>query len=147
MTWEQGFSLASLPVAPLWLLMVVAPTWSWTRRIVGSPWSFAPLAVVYAALVAPRLDAVWPAVTRPDLAGIAALLGTPAGATIAWVHFLVFDAFTARWIYLDSRERRVHPLAMVPVLLLTLLMGPAGFLLYLLVRLGWRVRRDAPSPG
>jgi hypothetical protein len=112
MTWEHGFSLASLPVAPLWLLMIVAPTWSWTRRIIGSPW--------------------------PDLAGIAALLATPAGATIAWVHFLAFDAFTARWIFLDSRDRRVHPLVMAPVLLLTLLLGPAGLALYLLVRLGWR---------
>jgi hypothetical protein len=58
----------------------------------------------------------------------------PVGATIAWVHFLAFDLFVARWIYLDSRERQVSPWLLAPLLFLTLMLGPAGFLLYLAVR-------------
>jgi hypothetical protein len=64
----------------------------------------------------------------------AVLLGSPAGATIAWVHFLAFDLFVGRWIYLESHERQVNPWLMAPVLFLTLMLGPAGFLLYLMVR-------------
>lgn len=132
MSWQLAFSLAALPVAPLWLLMIAAPTWSWTQRIVAQPWSFAPLALVYAVLVLPRLGVLLPELARPELGGIAELLATPAGATIAWVHFLAFDAFVGRWIYLDSRERGRHPLVMAPIMVLVLMLGPLGFLLYLL---------------
>ncbi|GAA1784227.1 ABA4-like family protein [Luedemannella flava] len=145
MTWEQLFALTALPVAPLWFLMIVAPTWSWTRRIVASPWSFVPLALVYAVLVVPRLGDILPVVTRPELAEVGALLATPAGATIAWVHFLVFDAFTGRWIYLDSRDRKLQPLLMAPILVLVILLGPLGFLIYLLARLAGGNRESSES--
>lgn len=142
MSWELAFSLAAVPVAPLWLLMIAAPTWRWTRRIVAQPWSFAPLAVVYTALVIPRVGELLPKLARPELDTVAALLATSAGATIAWIHFVVFDAFVGRWVYLDSRDRNVHPLLMAPVLLLIILFGPMGFLLYLVVR----SLRPAPEP-
>ena len=35
-------------------------------------------------------------VARPDLAAVAALLSTPAGATLAWAHFLAFDLMVGR---------------------------------------------------
>jgi len=50
------------------------------------------------------------------------------------VHFLAFDLFVGRWIYLDSRRRQVSPWLMAPLLFLTLMLGPAGLLLYLAVR-------------
>ena len=75
-----------------------------------------------------------PLLANPSLASIAALLGTPAGATLAWVHMLAFDVFIGRWIYLDSRENRVSPWLMAPMLTCVLLVGPLGFLLYLAVR-------------
>ena len=99
-------------------------------------------AILYAALVLPRLGAIWPAVSRPTLPGVEALLGSPAGATIAWVHFLAFDLFVGRWIYLDSQERRISSWFMAPVLFLTLMLGPAGFLFYLVVR---STRAAAPT--
>lgn len=142
MSWAQAFSLVAIAVAPLWLLMIVAPTWRWTRAIVTQPWSFAPLAVVYAILVIPRIAELAPQLANPQLDTIATLLGTPAGATIAWVHFLVFDAFVGRWIYLDSRDRGVHPLLMAPVLLVVILFGPLGFLAYLVIR---AVKRPATA--
>jgi hypothetical protein len=145
-SWELGFSLAALPVAPLWLLMIAAPTWHWTKRIVAQPWSFAPLAVVYAILVIPRLGELLPALAEPEIDTIAALLATPAGATIAWIHFVVFDAFVGRWVYLDSRDRQVHPLLMAPVLVLIILFGPKGFLLYLAVRSFWPARGGSSWP-
>jgi hypothetical protein len=77
---------------------------------------------------------IWPAVSTPTLTGVAALLGSPAGAIIAWVHFLAFDLFVGRWIYLDSQERHISAWLMAPVLFLTLMVGPAGFLLYVFIR-------------
>jgi hypothetical protein len=52
---------------------------------------------------------------------------------------IAFDLFVGRWAYLDSRERGIPALVMAPVLLLTILLGPVGLLVYLLVRLRWPI--------
>lgn len=139
---ETLFMISSYLVLPFWALMIFLPHWRVTRRLTGSPLIAALPAVFYAALVLPRLVEIWPMVARPGLAGIAGLLGSPAGATIAWLHFLAFDLLIGRWIYLDSRERGISAWLTAPVLYLTLMLGPCGFLLYLLVR---RVKGRSPA--
>jgi len=131
---DTVFRTSTFLVLPFWALMILLPRWRWTERIVRSPLVSVAPAALYAALVWPRVGEIWPAVTHPTLSAIAALLGSPAGATIAWVHFLAFDLFVGRWIYLDSRDRQVSAWFMAPLLFLTLMLGPAGFLLYLAVR-------------
>jgi hypothetical protein len=128
------FKLSNLLVLPFWALMILLPRWRWTARIMRSPFASAAPALIYAALVLPRLGTIWPAIARPTLTGVAALLGSPEGATIAWVHFLAFDLFVGRWVYLDSHERRLSALLTAPVLFLTLMLGPLGFLIYLVIR-------------
>ena len=61
--------------------------------------------------------------------------GTPEGATIAWAHFLAFDLFVGRWVYLDARRLGISAWIGSPILFLVLMIGPAGFLLYVLARL------------
>jgi hypothetical protein len=131
---ELVFRLSNVLVLPFWAVMILLPRWQWTARILRSSTGSVVPAALYAALVLPRLGEIWPAVSRPTLNGVLTLLGSPAGATIAWVHFLAFDLFVGRWIYLDSQERRISPWLMAPVLFLTLMLGPAGFLVYLIVR-------------
>ena len=128
------FQLSIFLTLPFWLLMILLPMWRWTQRIIGSPWIAVPAALLYAILTLPQLGALLPLLANPSLASIVALLGTPAGATLAWVHMLAFDVFIGRWIYLDSRENRINPWLMAPVLACVLLVGPLGFLLYLAVR-------------
>lgn len=91
-------------------------------------------AVLYAALVLPQLLGLLAELANPQLAQIAALLGTPAGATIGWIHFLAFDLFVGRWVYLDSRERNSSAWLVSPILFVVLMFGPIGLLLYLVVR-------------
>ena len=123
-----------LLVAPFWLLMISLPAWGVTRRVIASPWIAAPAAALYLALVLPGLPGVLGAVSSPSLEAIAPLLGTPEGATVAWVHFLAFDLFVGRWVYLDARARGITPWLTSPLLFLTLMLGPAGLLGHLLVR-------------
>jgi hypothetical protein len=128
------FDASFLLVAPFWLLMIVLPDWRVTRTVIGSPWIAAPAAALYLALVLPGLPGVLGAVASPSLEAIAPMLGTPEGATVAWVHFLAFDLFVGRWVYLDARARGMTPWITSPLLFLTLMLGPAGLLAYLLVR-------------
>jgi hypothetical protein len=139
----QLFSLSFILVAPFWLLMMLAPAWRWTHRIVGSAWIAAPAAALYLLLVIPEIGSVLPAVLNPDLHGIRQLLITEAGVTNAWVHFLAFDLFVGRWIYLDSRERRLNPILMAPILFFTLMLGPIGFLAYMVLR---TAAQRSPAP-
>jgi hypothetical protein len=125
-----AFATSFLLVAPVWALMLLAPGWRVTHRLVASPWVVAPAAAAYVVAVVPSLGDVLAAVAPPQLAGVAALLGTPAGAMVAWAHFLAFDLFVARWIFLDSRDRVSH-LAVAPILVATLMLGPVGLLAYL----------------
>jgi hypothetical protein len=133
---ETLFQISNVLVLPFWLLMIVLPHWRWTKRIIGSPWIVAPTALIYAILVVPSATMLLPALAQPTPANVAALLGMPEAAAIAWAHFLTFDLLTGRWAYLDSRARKISAWLMAPVLLLTFLLGPLGFLLYLLVRSG-----------
>jgi hypothetical protein len=121
-------------VMPFWLLMIALPHWRWTRRLVQSPLIVAGPLVLYLLLALPRLGDLFPALANPTLPAVAALLGTPAGATLGWAHFLAFDLFVGRWAYLDSRERVISAWVMAPVLFLILMLGPVGLLLYLGVR-------------
>jgi hypothetical protein len=144
------FSTSALPVIPFWLLMTLAPRWRWTERLVAGPAIFAGLAgpvLVYAALVLPSVGTLAPAVARPELATIASLLGTPLGATIAWMHFLALDLFAGRWIYLDARQRGLSSWVVSPVLVATLLFAPLGLAAYAVALLARRAPVRAAVRG
>lgn len=131
---ERIFELSSFLVLPVWLLMIFVPRWRWTERIVTSPFVAVLPAVLYIVLIAPILPTVLPVVAQPTLDSVASLLGSPLGATIGWAHFLAFDLFVGRWIYLDAREHGI-PAPLVSVILLTTLMvGPIGYVAHLAVR-------------
>ena len=131
---DRLFSIGNLLILPFWALMIAFPHWNWTRRIMGSPLVAVPPVIIYAAVVLPRAGEILAAVASPALPEVSRLLGTPAGTTAAWMHFLAFDLFVGRWAYLDSRERGISAWIMAPVLFLTLMLGPLGFVLYLAVR-------------
>ena len=142
MTMATLFDASFLLVAPFWLLMIALPGWRVTQRVIASPWIAAPAAALYLVLVVPDLPGVLAVVGSPSLDAIATLLATPEGATVAWVHFLAFDLFVGRWVYLDARARRVSAWVTSPLLFATLMVGPVGLLGYLAVR-GWAGRRPA----
>ncbi len=129
------FQIVTYAPAPIWALMIFAPHWRGTRWFVGQPYFLLPFVILYVVLVIPGLPVVLPLLLQPKLAEITALLATPEGTLIGWIHFVAFDLFVGRWIYLDSRERGTSVWIVSPLLLLTLLFGPLGLLGYLLVRL------------
>jgi hypothetical protein len=134
MTAEQLFDLAFPLAVPFWLLMIVLPAWSWTHRTISSPWIAVPPLLVYVALLVPQFAAFAGPVVSADLPGLTDVLGRAPGAAAIWAHAIGFDLLVGRWMFLDARERGVHPLVMAPVLVLTILLSPLGFLSYLLLR-------------
>ncbi|MBV7338611.1 DUF4281 domain-containing protein [Chloroflexi bacterium TSY] len=131
---ETIFQLNNLLVMPFWFLMIILPHWRWTRRIMSSLWVVVPAALVYALLVLPNIPSLMEELLNPTLSTIAALLGQPEMATIGWAHFLAFDLFVGRWVYLDSREKEMTAWFASPALFFILMFGPLGLILYLIIR-------------
>jgi len=138
------FWVVSFAPGPIWALMIFLPFWRGTRVVVGSPYFLLPVLALYAVLVVPVLPQVLPLILWPKLDDMVALLGTRPGALAGWVHFVAFDLFVGRWIYLDSRERGVSVWVASPILFLTLLFGPLGLFVYLLVRLATKPAGATP---
>ena len=74
---------------------------------------------------------------------IRALFASDSALVAGWFHYLAFDLFVGSWIVRDGLERKLHPLLILPCLPLTFLFGPAGLLLYLVLRFALRGR---PQP-
>ncbi|VAW39875.1 hypothetical protein MNBD_CHLOROFLEXI01-2473 [hydrothermal vent metagenome] len=131
MSMETIFSFSSLLVMPFWLLMIFLPRWRVTQRLMTGTWVVIPAALLYLVLILPNFGTIFLTVLNPTLAGVIDLLGTPTGATIGWVHFLAFDLFVGRWIYLESGKKNIPAWIISPILFFVLMLGPVGFLLYL----------------
>lgn len=125
------FSLSSLLVMPFWLLLIFLPRWRVTERVMAGAWVSIPAALLYVILLLPNVGTVFAGVLNPTLAGVIELLSTPARATLGWAHFLAFDLFVGRWVYLDGRKHNIPAWITSPILFFVLMLGPLGFLLYL----------------
>lgn len=137
---ELAFDAAFPLALPFWVLMIVAPGWGWTRRIVGSPLIVLAPLVAYLFAVVPILPEFAAEMVSPDFDGVRAVLSSADGTALVWAHLIAFDLFVGRWMYLDSRERHIPPLLMAPVLVLTILLSPFGLMAYLALRTRWRPR-------
>jgi hypothetical protein len=120
--------------APFWTLMIAAPTWRWTQRIMSSPWSVTLSLVFWYIFAIPRLLDLLPAVLRPTLEKWQALLADPGALVFTWAQIIAWDLFLGRWMYLDSRARNIHPGIMAPLLVLAIGLSPIAVPLYLIIR-------------
>ena len=139
MTPDTIFMICNNGVIPAWLLLVFAPSWSWTQRIVHQIWIPILLGSVYLGVM----------VTSPatpagggfsSLGGVMTLFTSPHFALVGWVHYLAFDLFIGAWEVRDARRQSISHWFVVPCLVLTLMLGPIGLLAYLVLR--FTLRRE-----
>jgi hypothetical protein len=134
------FQLSFVLAAPFWALMILAPTWRWTQRVIASPLIILPSLVVCIVLYAQVLPDLWPVVSNPTLDGLQQLVASPEALAGLWAQIIAWDLLVGRWIYLDSRQRAIWPLLMAPVLVLAILLSPFAYPLYLLARIVFPAR-------
>ncbi len=130
---ETLFSLVNFGVVPAWLLLVAAPRWRWTDRLVHSALPAALLVPVYVWMI--FLDEPGPeGASFFTLAGVMNIFTTPRTVIGCWIHYLIFDLFVGAWEARDAHRERIPQVLVAPVLVLTLAFGPVGFAAYLLLR-------------
>jgi hypothetical protein len=69
-----------------------------------------------------------------SLDGVMELFQNKTMLTAGWVHYLAFDLLAGIWIKRNSLKYGIPHIVIVPILLLTVMLGPVGLLVYLLVR-------------
>ncbi|OUJ74054.1 ABA4-like family protein [Hymenobacter crusticola] len=146
LTPDTLFQYASNAALLGWVLLIVAPRWRVTQRLISSgAWSLG-LAVVYTVVILGHyLGGHAGEGGFSSLSAVAALFRDPWALLAGWVHYLCFDLAVGAWASRDAQRRGVPHLLLVPTLLLTFLFGPVGFLLYSVVRRRYATPSTAPA--
>ena len=132
MSADQLFTMANAAVLPGWIALAFLPLWKRADRfIVGVVITL--LAALYVYLLA---SAFKPAdfSSFGSLDGILALFQNKMLLLAGWVHYLAFDLLTGLFIVRNARAHRIAHLLALLCAFGAFMMGPAGLLLYLLIR-------------
>ena len=130
---EMLFKAATYAVLPFWLLLLLAPKWRWTQRLVHGPVVLLLLTPIYGYML-------FGYGTNPEEMNFRTLYGLMVGFSVphlvmaGWIHYLIFDLFVGAWEVRDAVRRDVPHWLVVPGLVLTLMLGPMGLLFYVVVR-------------
>ncbi|MFY0638305.1 ABA4-like family protein [Maricaulis maris] len=134
--YDTMFTVLNVSVVPAWLLLILAPGWTWTQRLVHTALIPLVLSAIYLAFLTLGIGFGQsdPEAGMSSLAAVQALFSHPVGLLTGWVHFLAFDLFVGAWIARDARRIGLSRWIVTPALILTFLFGPVGLLIHLLAR-------------
>lgn len=129
--WGIIFKIANISVIPAWLLLIIIPRSTITRKVVHSYLYPALLGVFYLFL----LVVSWGGEGGMDtLENLKLSFQRDEVLVLGWVHYLIFDLFIGAWISRDATANGIKHLSIIPSLVLTLFVGPVGLLSYLILR-------------
>jgi hypothetical protein len=132
MTTDQIFGIANMVALAGWIALAALPRQRWVRDTLCRLLLPGALAVIYSVIVV----SAWNDSEGGfgSLTEVATLFSNSWLLLAGWVHYLAFDLFIGTWEVRDAQERGIPHVLVLPCLVLTFLFGPAGLLLYLLVR-------------
>lgn len=128
---ETIFSIANTFPLIGWLLLVIAPRWKFTLTLVRLVVVLL-LALLYTVLAVSTFGEDEGGFG--SLAEVSQLFENPWSLLAGWVHYLAFDLFVGSWEVENAQKVGVSHWLVIPCLLLTLFLGPAGLLLYFTLR-------------
>tara|TARA_R110002073_G_scaffold287109_1_gene451798 strand:+ start:464 stop:913 length:450 start_codon:yes stop_codon:yes gene_type:complete len=132
------FSICNMAIIPGWLLLVFLPRWKWTLGLITAGIIPFMLALVYGALFATQAGSMPEGGGFGSLPELTILFSDPYLLTVGWIHYLAFDLFVGSWEVHDAQKLGISHWLVIPTLALTLMLGPVGFALYLLLRYATR---------
>jgi Domain of unknown function (DUF4281) len=128
------FRLANGLALLCWLALLASPpSAAWTRRV----W------LVCGRVVPVALSAMYVVMFVMHWGGeggfgspaeVRALFDVPGLLVAGWLHYLAFDLFVGVWIASRSAQIGLPHIAVMPLLLLTFMFGPAGLLAFVIIR-------------
>ena len=126
------FQTANMLALTGWIVLALSPlSPRWSDRISGLAIPLV-LSAGYTALIL----AFWSRAPGgfDSLPNVMLLFTQPEIALAGWVHYLAFDLLIGAWIARMARAEGISHLLVLPLLALTFLFGPAGYLAFTLLR-------------
>ncbi len=133
MTPTEVFSIANFIVLPMWILMIVLPKWKFTRFLMDYKLIPLVLSLLYVIYIFLAIK-ISGGMDFGSLASVMALFTEENAVLAGWVHYLAFDLLVGMWMINQNKNLGIHPILMAPCLLATFMLGPVGFLLFMLLR-------------
>ncbi|MBK8195627.1 MAG: DUF4281 domain-containing protein [Lewinellaceae bacterium] len=132
MSSDDFYWYASILIFIPWALLLVAPRWQYTEPVAFG----AAIILLVAAAIFTFLYLTGPEAggSLLSLDGLTHLFRSKEMLLTGWLNYLSFCLLVGTWQTHDARQLRIGHIFLVPSLLLTMLTGPAGLLLYLVVR-------------
>ena len=117
-----------------WLLLVFLPRWKWTLGIICTAIIPFILGLVYVGLFISQAGNVPEGAGFGSLDAIAAAFSNPYLLLAGWIYYLAFDLFVGAWEVHDAQKQGIAHWYVLPCLFFTLMLGPTGLAMYLVLR-------------
>lgn len=129
MNYETVFSIANTLALVFWIVLLFWPKSSVSRMLFRSEAAVLLFAILYTTLfmTAPASEESGSFFT---LAGVMSLFQQPVVALAGWIHYLAFDLFVGIHIEQKLRDGSARLWVRLPILGLTFMLGPVGYLAY-----------------
>jgi hypothetical protein len=126
------FQYANMTALAGWAALLASPFFPRAADRISAVGVPLLLAVTYTALVLVFWSRAQGGFDTLD--NVARLFETRELLLAGWMHYLAFDLFVGAWEVRTARAEGMNFLLVIPCLVLTFLFGPAGLLLFLMLR-------------
>ena len=133
MTPSDVFSLVGTIALPMWILMIFLPKWKVTRFLIDHKIVPILLSVVYVIYIILAMQ-IGGGMDFGSLSSVMALFTEEHAVLAGWVHYLAFDLLIGMWILNQNKTLNIHHLLIIPCLIGSFMLGPVGFLLFMIMR-------------
>jgi hypothetical protein len=131
------YKLVNVIAAIGWVILIFLPNWDLADSaikygiVVG-------LSVFYIYVLFIRKDIeneVYPKGNFTSLEGVINLFKNPRNLLAGWVHYLAFDLMLGIFIKAQANEIGMSHFLQIPCFILTFMLGPVGYLLFVILQL------------
>jgi len=132
MTSELIFQYSTWLAIAGWIIIIIAPFTKLTTKLVK--WGLIPilLSIIYGYLVIRYFGSAEGGFG--SLEELIILFQNKHTLLAGWIHYLAFDLWIGCWEVEDAEKNNFSRLLVIPCLFFTLMYGPIGLLLYILIR-------------
>ena len=127
------FSIASVIAMPMWVLMLFFSKWKVTQFLIDFKVIPLALAFMYAIYIFQAIQ-ISGMMDFGSLTSVITLFTEENAVLAGWIHYLAFDLLVGMWMLNQNKELKINQLVMAPCLFLTFMLGPIGFLLFMIIK-------------
>lgn len=139
--WDSLFAIANLWAMACWAGLILLPRGAFVQSAVFYA-GVGLLCLAYAVLLVLMIGGFVDAnpveggggANFTTIEGVRGIFMSEGGVTVGWIHYLALDLFAGLWIAKDADQKKFSRWVQAPVLLLTFVAGPAGLLLWFIIR-------------